>query len=141
MFKKLSLVFLTVLLLSPIAMAGQRNGSLTSSSAAVTSLGATFSSDAVVIGNAKTVSFQMIWASGSSPVGTAKLQGTNSTDVAPATAKWSDLTGLSASVSGNSGDVMFNLDGSSVAPRQLRLVYTRTSGDATVSDLTYQIKE
>lgn len=70
-------------------------------------------------------SIQAIWSSGSSPVGTLKIQASidGSTFV--------DISGTVVGVTGNSGSVMWNVEGHSY--KFLQLVYTRSSGSGTLN--------
>lgn len=88
-------------------------------------LSASFNSDKGNVTNARGYSIQAVWTGGGSPVGTMSLQA--STDGT----NWSDISTSTLSVSGNSGNNIFNVK--DVYYNFVRLVYTRTSGTANVS--------
>lgn len=70
---------------------------------------------------------QAVWSAGSSPVGTVTLEG--SLDGTNFTA----ISGVSISVSGNSGAIVGKPTATLNADRFVRAVYTRTSGSGTIS--------
>lgn len=76
------------------------------------------------VNEARTVSIQAVW-SGSSPIGTLHIQascdGTNYTDV----------SGGSQAVSGNTGTLLFNLQ--DIGYAYLRAFYDNTSGTGTLT--------
>lgn len=86
-------------------------------------MGASFTSSSQNLDSTLAYCIQAIWASGSTPVGTITLQGSLDDST------YTDLT--TASVSGNSGSVMFNIE--RPAYRYVRFTYTRTSGSATMT--------
>lgn len=82
-------------------------------------------SSSLGVNEAISFSVQAIWSDGTSPVGSLDLQasndGINFTSV---------LTSPSA-VSGNSGQILINVEKHAYA--NIRIVYTRTSGDGTLN--------
>jgi hypothetical protein len=81
-------------------------------------------STAVNISGVLGYSIQAIWTAGSTPVGVLKLQGSNDNS------NWSDISGATSNVSGNTGNSVFNASG--VYYNYVRLVYTNTSGTGTL---------
>lgn len=81
------------------------------------------SSDILQVGEMGCYCVQAVWSAGASPVGSLSLQASNDgitfTEVS------------SGSVSGNSGSLMFNVERH--AYEFIQLVYTATSGDATMT--------
>ncbi len=95
------------------------------------SLAASFDATGTLVDDNESTSIQFVWSDGSSPVGTVKLQISNDLkDKVADVTNWTDVTGSSSAVSGNSGSIAWNVDH---AYRFIRMVYTRTSGSATGS--------
>lgn len=90
------------------------------------SMGATFNGPWISVGELRGYSLDVVWAGGGSPVGTFKLQWTNDTSVGGQY----DVSGSSFSVSADGSNGWESID-----PRHkfVRVVYTRTSGTATIS--------
>lgn len=88
-------------------------------------MGVSFNSLPGNVTNCKGYSIQAIWTNGSTPVGTMSLQASNDGQ------NWSDIPNSSLPVSGNSDNNIFNVS-KNIYYNFVRLVYTRTSGDATV---------
>lgn len=101
-----------------IITAGDMSGSLNSSTVHLDSIYA--------------FSVQAVWT-GTSPVGTLKLQASDDFLLNPgdAVTNWIDIAGASAAVSGNTGSQMFNYNGAGF--QHVRLVYTFTSGVGTLN--------
>lgn len=120
--------------------------SLTSSGVALAggSMSVSFNSDPVSLISVYAYSIQLTWASGSTPVGTFKLQGSlDSGDnglgqgyVAPT--HWTDITSSSQSISGTPGSIIYDVTECSY--RWVRLVYTSTSGSATIGVANINVK-
>ena len=74
------------------------------------------------------------WASGSTPVGVITVEASNSTELEfnASTETWIELDfGTAINVSGTSGDHQIVFD--SMPFRYIRIIYTRSSGSATLS--------
>jgi hypothetical protein len=71
---------------------------------------------------------QAVVSSGSSPVGTLKVQVTSSRDLSSAT--WDDLPGTSVAISAD-GTTSLNLSG--LGANGIKVVYTRSSGDGILN--------
>lgn len=95
------------------------------------SMGGDVTSSAVVIVNYPKAtamlnySIQAVWSAGSTPIGILKLQATNDGT------NWVDVGCSNATVTGNSGSVMYSI--ASHAYDQVRLTYVRTSGSGTLN--------
>lgn len=82
-------------------------------------------------------SIQAIWSGGSAPVGSFSLQGSNDAgDIGSGQGvsqpiNWTTIVGSSQSISGSPGGVLFDVVQCSY--RWVRLIYTPTSGSATVN--------
>lgn len=96
-------------------------------------------------------SVQIVWADGNSPVGVVKVQVSNDivplappppipntpvgqavgTNPALFVVNWSDLSGKTANISGNSGSAIITLD--TIGYLWMRVVYTKTSGEGDLS--------
>jgi hypothetical protein len=83
-------------------------------------------------------SIQIVWASGATPVGALTLEVSNDivqpslgTNPAANVVNWTTYSGSSTALSGNSGTAFYNI--TDMGFRWLRLVYTRTSGSATMN--------
>lgn len=87
------------------------------------SMGADVTSSSINVNEISLFAIQFIWSSGSTPVGNAILQGSidgsNYVDIS------------TTAVSGNSGSVLFNVNGAGYS--HVRVKYTRTSGSATAN--------
>ena len=99
--------------------------------ASAQSIGASFSSDKLAVGSFEGIAIDARWSGGGTPIGTLKVQVSNDPEsTADASIVWTDYTGSSLSVSGNSGSIMYD-----IAPHNfnlIRVVYTRTSGSASM---------
>lgn len=101
------------------------------------SMGASLNSIGVHVSAVDLVSIQAVWSGGGSPNGTFKIQVSND-DVAEGSAanpsvnvvNWSDYTGSAVAISAD-GDLAYNI--ANFGYRWIRLVYTRTSGTATLN--------
>ena len=95
----------------------------------------TQSSTATNVLNLDYASIQLIWSGGGSPVGTITVEGTNIDPALPSFDSTTDYVtlGLSGtvSISGNSGNASIIL--LQLPFHSIRLVYTSTSGTATMS--------
>lgn len=94
-------------------------------------LGATFNSGSLRVADHVLVNIYLKWA-GSTPVGSFKIQVSNDSDDTPS--NWEDLSGTTVAVT-NDGSNMWNINNTGF--RWMRIVYTRTSGSATISVATY----
>lgn len=95
-----------------------------------------FTSEATIISNLSMVSYDLSWASGSTPVGVASVQVSNTYSInsdgsVRNAGTWRDFPGATAAVSGNSGTGYFNV--SHMGCYAVRLAYTATSGTALMS--------
>jgi hypothetical protein len=109
-----------------------------------TSMASSFATDAVNLISIYAYSIQVVWGGGSSPVGTFKLQGSNDAGdsgtgqgVTPPV-NFTDITSSPQSISGAPGSILFDVTECSY--RWVRLVYTATSGSATISDAMMNVK-
>jgi hypothetical protein len=93
------------------------------------SMGASFNSDPVYVGGAPGFSIQAVTSSSSSPVGTFKLQASNDLQTGSVT-NYTDIPDSDIAVSGDAVDMWDVMDHQY---KWVRVVYTRTSGTATVS--------
>lgn len=94
------------------------------------SMGASFESDPLSVLYFRGYSITCTWT-GSAPTGTLKLQVSNDTsDVAADLVNWEDLADSSVSITA-SGQQVYNIR--YVYYNKIKLVYTRTSGDGTMS--------
>lgn len=92
---------------------------------------ATITSEIYEIKRGYGYSVQFAW-SGTSPVGTIKLQASN--DLVPRESEisnWTDITGSTVDVTGNTGTGMLNVTSSMYS--WVRAVYTKTSGTGTLN--------
>lgn len=95
------------------------------------SMGASFNSQAIDASAAPLASIQGVWAGGGSPVGQFKVQVSNDqVDTGAAVTNWSDYPGSTIAIA-TDGDIIYNI--ANLGYRWARLVYTRTSGTATVN--------
>lgn len=101
-------------------------------------MGGNITSNGIYLANIFSYAIQAIWTGGGTPVGTFKLQGSNDNGESGTTTlgatqptNWTDITTSSQAITGNSGSVLY--DAASCGYRWVRLVYTRTSGTATLS--------
>lgn len=98
------------------------------------SMGASVTSDITIIQNLSMVSYELNWSAGSTPVGLAEVQVSNTySQNGDGTVKnagsWTTIA--SSAVSGNSGTGFFDID--AIASYAIRLKYTRTSGSGTLN--------
>jgi hypothetical protein len=116
----------------------QGNIKLTVSGSALagTSMASSFTTDAINLISIYAYSIQITWASGTSPAGTFKLQGSNdpgdtgSGQAVSVPTHFTDITNASQAISGTPGSVLFDITQCSY--RWVRLVYTAASGSATI---------
>ena len=102
------------------------------------SLAASFNSQGTLVDDNESTSIQFVWSGGSTPVGTVKIQMSNDLADKPANVtNWTDITGSSTAVTGNTGSIAWNVVHSY---RFLRMVYTKTSGSATTASVQVQSK-
>lgn len=92
-------------------------------------------STVTIINNLSMASYQVTW-SGSSPVGTLTVEASNdySLNAAGAVANagtWNTLPNMSAPVSGNTGNGVFDITQTGIFA--IRLHYTRVSGSGTLN--------
>lgn len=124
----------------------QGNVSLTISGASLVgqSMAGSFTTDAVNLISIYAYAIQVSWTAGSTPVGTFKLQASNdagdngSGQGVSLPVNFTDVTNSFQSISGTPGSIMYDIN--ACAYRWVRLVYTATSGSATVSDATVNVK-
>lgn len=84
-------------------------------------------------------SVQVVWSSGSAPVGTFKLQASDDpVDAGGTPTNYTDVTSSSTPISGTPGSVLFDVTECSY--RWVRLVYTATSGSATITSAVMNLK-
>lgn len=89
-------------------------------------------------------SIQVSWSAGTSPVGTFTLQGSNdagdngSGQGVSQPTNWTTVTGSSQAISGTPGSILYDVVECSY--RWVRLVYTATSGSATISAAVINVK-
>lgn len=102
------------------------------------SMGGNVTSTGIYLANIYAFSIQAVWSGGSSPVGTFKLQGSNDAGDAGQTTtghqqptNWTDITSSSQAITGTPGSALYDVTQCSY--RWVRLVYTRTSGSATLN--------
>ena len=82
-------------------------------------------------------SIQAYWTGGSAPVGTFKLQASNdpgdtgSGQGVSQPTHWTDVTSSSQAITGTPGSILYDV--TECAYRWVRLVYTNTSGTATLN--------
>lgn len=105
----------------PVIQDGNMAGSLTS--------------DVSIVSNVSMVSYDISWT-GSSPVGTITVQVSNTyTQNGDGSQRdagnWTTVSGISASVSGNSGNGFITVN--NIAAYAIRLLYTRASGTGTLN--------
>ena len=95
----------------------------------------TQSSTATNVLNLDYASIQLIWSGGGTPVGTITIEGTNIDPDLPSFDSTTDYVTLAlsgtVSISGNSGNASIILE--QLPFHSIRLVYTSTSGTATMS--------
>ena len=92
-------------------------------------------SDVTVIQNITRIGYQVVWSAGSTPVGTVTVEVSNdysqNGDGSERNAgSWTAVAGISASVSGNSGNGYIDI--ADISAYAIRLVYTRASGSGTL---------
>ncbi len=108
------------------------------------SLAASFNTDGINLISIYAYSVQVSWSGGTAPVGTFTLQGSNdSGDAGSGQAvvqptNWTTVTGSSQSISGSPGSILYDVTECSY--RWFRLVYTATSGSATITDALSNVK-
>lgn len=119
---------------SPAPVIGSYNGL---SSGVSGSMAASITSAPTIIQNMSMVSYDISWASGSTPVGTMSVQvsntySQNSDGSVRNAGSWTtiDLSSVPA-VSGNSGAGFIDID--EIAAYAIRLVYSRVSGSGTMT--------
>jgi hypothetical protein len=100
-----------------------------------------FSSDPQSLSRLYAYSMQIVWSAGSAPVGTFKLQGSDDpgedrSNQLPT--NWTDITSSSQAISGTPGSILYDVVTCSY--RWTRLVYTATSGSATVTSAQMNAK-
>lgn len=90
-------------------------------------------STGIALNSTYAYSIQGIWSGGSAPVGTFKLQGSDDAGYAGGAqpTNWSDVTSSSQAISGTPGKILYDVTECSY--RWVRLVYTHTSGSATLN--------
>lgn len=109
-----------------------------------TSMASTFTSDPVNLISIYAYSIQIVWSGGASPIGTFKLQGSNdagdngSGQAVSLPTNYTDILNSPQSISGSPGSILFDITQCSY--RWVRVVYTATSGSATVTDSTMNVK-
>lgn len=119
---------------TPAPVIGSYNGA---SSGVSGSMAASITSAPTIIQNLSMVSYDISWASGSTPVGVMSVQVSNTySQNADGTVRyagsWTTVTLSNApAVSGNSGNGAIDIDASGFYA--IRLVYTRTSGSGTMT--------
>lgn len=118
-------------------MKGLVNGALRWSGAVSVSMATSVNSDPIRLENIGAYSIQIVWTGGLSPVGTFKLQCSNdhgpttgSTSTVEALANWTDIDGSSEAIAAD-GDITWTA--SLPGYRWVRVVFTSTSGDATLA--------
>lgn len=122
----------------------QGNIVLTISRSPIANINSSFNTDAVNLISAYAYSIQLTWASGSTPVGTFTLQGSNdSGDASPGQGtvqpiNFTTISGSSQAISGNTGSILYDVPQCSY--RWVRLVYTSNSGTATVTAANINVK-
>ena len=89
------------------------------------SMGASVNSNVQEISECNCIAVQVIWSAGSNPIGSVKLQASLDNIT------FTDISGTSLSVSGNSGSHFYNFDRPGFP--YLRVVYTRTAGSGTLN--------
>lgn len=100
-------------------------------------MGANITSSGINLISIYAFSIQAVWSGGSAPVGVFKLQGSNdpgdngSGQGVSQPTNWTDITSSPQAISGTPGSALFDV--TECAYRWVRLVYTRTSGSATVN--------
>ncbi len=98
-------------------------------------MSASFNSPGINLISIYAYSVQIHWDTGSTPIGTFKLQASNdagdngSGQGVSQPTNWTDITDSAQSISGGPGSVLYDVVATSY--RWVRLVYTRTSGSAT----------
>lgn len=101
------------------------------------SMGASFNSTGINLISIYAYSIQVVWNTGSTPIGVFKLQGSNdagdngSGQGVSQPSNWTDITDSPQSISGGPGSLLFDI--TECGYRWVRLVYTRTSGSAAAS--------
>lgn len=109
-----------------------------------TSMGTSFTSDPQNLFSVYAYSIQIAWSGGSAPVGSFKLQGSNDPGNSNiilnnnAPTNWTDITSSPQAISGSPGSILYDVTECSY--RWVRVVYTATSGSATVSDAQANVK-
>lgn len=89
------------------------------------SMGANITSSAVNVQEAVSYSVHAIWSAGATPIGTLDLQASNDG------VNYQSVLSAPAAVSGNSGQILINIEKHAYA--YIQVVYTRTSGSATLN--------
>lgn len=108
------------------------------------SMGADIASTPTILQSLSRVSYEVVWSNGSTPVGTLSVQlsndyalnpdGTHVANSGTWTSMYLNVNGTpstTVSVSGNTGNVFIDIDGT--AAYAIRLIYTRVSGDGTMT--------
>lgn len=109
-----------------------------------TSMGASFNGDGHWVGHVANFAIQIVWAGGGSPDGTFKLQAScdlgkpnKAASQHSGVSNWTDITNATFAVSAD-GNCLFNIvDG---GYQWVRVVYTRTSGTASISSMRLTTK-
>lgn len=96
------------------------------------SMGADITSNYADVGWFAWLAIQIVWSAGSSPLGTVYVQGSNDGT------NFENITGLSFSLSGDSGSHMF--EDPDAGYRYVRVFYDRTSGDGTLDSIKLSAK-
>jgi hypothetical protein len=123
---------------------GSINLTISKAPIAGTSMASSFTTDPINLISIYAYSIQVVWGSGSSPVGTFTLQGSNdagdngSGQGVSAPTNFTNITNSSQAISGTPGSILFDVVQCSY--RWVRLAYTATSGSATISDGVINVK-
>lgn len=108
------------------------------------SLTSSFNTDAVNLISIYAYSIQVVWSGSGTPIGIFSLQGSNdSGDIGSGQGvsqpvNFTPITNSPQSISGNTGSILYDITECSY--RWVRLVYTATSGTATITDATMNTK-
>lgn len=100
------------------------------------SMGSSVTSAVTIIQMLSMISYQIIWTSGSTPIGVVTVQVSNNYELnkdgtVRNAGTWTTIDGISEAISGNSGSGFIDID--QHAGYAMRLVYTRTSGSGTLN--------
>ena len=108
------------------------------------SMAGNVTSNGINLINIYAFSIQVVWASGTSPVGTFKLQGSNDPVIFNSgqgegqPTNWTDIDSSDKAISGTPGSILYDVTQASY--RWVRIVYTATSGSATISVANMNVK-